>query len=644
MTNFKYLRRFAKKQTSMYALMVLFLIICGGHVKAQQVLLKPIILSQIPLLPTEKQTFWQNLDNLPYKKTLQLVKVGDLPNLQQNGFLSFTIPGLNPTITATAVRVEYTAEKDYIWQAKIAETGYMSIVSKPDGVSGFIQLNNKYFVLYPLYKSYSALFEYNIGAMPNDTCAQLATAAPSAIDYCAEDYQCAPTIDVLVLVTPEARNWIGGNFGDNWLNALSYVITGTETVNFAFANSNIPGRHIRTKYAALNDFTYSTLTGNPQISADINTLVASSTANNLREQYRADLVVMLTNDRYANFAGVTSTLGPSSTQAYSIVEINSLLDPRFTYAHEVGHLFGANHNRSSNVPCVNCGSDAGSCQHGLRFNDANGIERRTTMALLFDADQLAGDQRILNYSNPDVFFGGTATGTADNNNAKIIRNTSCEIANFRSPNYFSAIISGYGWWCTPVPDSQAPNTYTAVVTEPTLGFAGTPPYTYQWRWNTSGIFNVANPSTALGTTQSITINEALACPHFFLRLVVTSSEGISYVTTRKIGTGLCIACGGSGKDDLPEQQTTQTNQTDVWQVIPNPANSNCRLVADNVPNGNYFMQLSNAAGKTIEQRNIPVDDEYLNATLITDQLPNGIYTLTVTGNAITICKKIIITH
>ena len=66
--------------------------------------------------------------------------------------------------------------------------------------------------------------------------------------------------------------------------------------------------------------------------------------------------------------------------------------------------------------------------------------------------------------------------------------------------------------------------------------------------------------------------------------------------------------------------------------------------ADNVANGNYLMQLSNAAGKTIEQRNIIVDDEYLNATLTTDQLPNGIYTLTVIGNATTICKKIIVTH
>lgn len=643
MKNLKHLRRFAQKQTSMYALMVLFLIICGGHVKAQQVLLKPINVSQIPLLPTEKQTFWQNLGNLPYKKTLQLVKVGDLPNLQQNGFLSFTIPGINPTITATAVRVEYADEKDYIWQAKIAETGYMSIVSKPDGVSGFIQLNNKYFVLYPLYKSYSALFEYNIGAMPNDTCAQLATAAPSAIDYCAEDYVCFPTIDVLVLVTPEARNWIGGNFGSNWLNALSYVITGIETVNFAFANSNIPDKHIRTRYAAINDFTYSTQTEIPQISADINTLVASSTANSLRNQYKADLVVMLTNDRYANFAGVTADLGPNSARAYSIVEINALLDPRYTYAHEVGHLFGANHNRSANVPCNNgCGADDGDCQHGWRFNDANGVERRTTMALLPDADQLAGDQRILNYSNPDVLFNGTATGTANDNNAQIIRNSSCAVVGFKPSPEFSATISGYQSWCLPPhPDTEAPNTYSAVVTAATPGFAGTPPYTYQWRWNTSGIFNALDPGTVIGTASTVTIGYPLACPHFFLRLRITGSDGYTYTVTRKITTSLCGEGCPSGKANLSEQQT---NPTDAWQVIPNPANSNCRLVADNVPNGNYFMQLSNAEGKTIEQRNIPVDDEYLNATLITDQLPNGIYTLTVIGNTTTICKKIIITH
>ena len=618
----------------------------------QTVLLKPINVSQVALLPTEKLDFWNRLNALSYKKNLSVVKVGDVPSLQQNGVLTFTIPGIAATITAKAVRVEYEAEKQYIWQGRIDQAGYMSIVSTDDGMSGFIQLNNKYFVLYPLYKSYCALFEYNIAAMPADTCATVSSpptalqSASSSIDYCAENSNtnCLYTVDVLVLITPEARTWIGGTFGNNWLNALAYVINGTETVNLAFVNSDINPR-VRTRYAALNDFAYTDLADPDVVQKDVTTLVNSTTANNLREQYRADLVVMLTNDRYPNVAGATAILNQSGSNAYSIVEINSLLDPRFTYAHEIGHFFRADHNRSSNVPCNNgCGSDDGSCQHGWRFNDTDGIERRTIMALLFNDDQLAGDQRVLHYSNPDISFNGTATGTANNDNAKIIGNTSCEIANFRSPNYFSAIISGYGWWCTPIPESQAPNTYTAVVTEPTIGFSGTPPYTYQWHWNTSGIFTPTNPGILLGTSQSITINEALACPYFFLQLIVTSSEGISYRTTRKIGTGFCIACGGSGKDDLQSQQISQTNLTDTWQIIPNPANSSCRLFADNVPNGNYFIQLSNAAGKTMEQRNIVVDDESLNTTLMTDQLPIGIYTLTVVGNTSTISKKIIITH
>lgn len=186
---------------------IILLSFCLGTIaKAQQtVLLKPINVSQIALLPTEKLDFWNRLDALSYKKNLSVVKVGDVPSLQQNGTLTFTIPGVAATITAKAVRVEYEAEKQYIWQGSIDQAGYMSIVSTADGMSGFIQLNNKYFVLYPLYKSYCALFEYNLSAMPADTCVTgiVPTATlqstSSSIDYCADDYNCHSTIDVLVL-------------------------------------------------------------------------------------------------------------------------------------------------------------------------------------------------------------------------------------------------------------------------------------------------------------------------------------------------------------------------------------------------------------------------------------------------------------
>lgn len=124
-----------------YLLLCSFLLLSfcfGTMAKAQQtVLLKPINVSQIALLPTEKLDFWNRLNASSYKKNLSVAKVDDVPSLQQNGVPTFTIPGLAATITAKAVRVEYEAEKQYIWQGSIDQTGYMSIISTADGISGF---------------------------------------------------------------------------------------------------------------------------------------------------------------------------------------------------------------------------------------------------------------------------------------------------------------------------------------------------------------------------------------------------------------------------------------------------------------------------------------------------------------------------
>ncbi|MBL7785777.1 MAG: zinc-dependent metalloprotease [Chitinophagales bacterium] len=602
-------------------------------------------MSQVSLLPTEKLDFWNRLNALSYKKNLSVVKVGDVPSLQQDGVLTFTIPGIAATITAKAVRVEYEAEKQYIWQGRIDQAGYMSIVSTDDGMSGFIQLNNKYFVLYPLYKSYCALFEYDMAAMPADTCLTSTVpttalqSASSSIDYCAEDDNCSSIIDVLVLVTPEARTWIGGTFGNNWLNALAYVINGAETVNLAFANSDINAR-VRTRYAALNNFIYS---GDTSILSDIFNLKNHTTAKSLRNQYRADLVIMLTDNRYGDVLGIVSEIGPDTynyDDAYGIVTINNLLNPRFTYAHEVGHLFGARHNTNDNCECDG-GDNTDICAHGWRFDDANGIERRTLLARLGNTEQ-----RLLHYSNPDINFNATPTGDADNDNAHMIQNTSCALDGYRSDPSFKATMSGITQWCRPGhPTTEPPITFSAVITPTTPGFPGIPPYSYEWRWNLSGIFNAANPGTLLGTGSSITLNEPLFCPSFFLRLRVTCADGVVSNSTLQINTDLCeVGCGGAGKSS--SSMFESSNKSLSFQIIPNPANTSFSVLNAYLDAGKYQLQLVDAFGKIVDNRSLTIEEPTapMQQHYSTEHLPAGIYYLNWVGNGSSQHQKIIITH
>ena len=583
---------------------------------------------------------------MPNKKSLRLVQVGDVPSLQQNGTLTFTIPGVSQTITAQAIRVVDTGAKDYVWQAKIGEIGYMQIVSKPDGVSGFIQLSNKYFTLFPLYKTYCALFEYDL-SHATETCGSNDVVLPlsetesiQAPDYCYETTTIIPsTVDILVLITPEARQWVGGTFGTNWLNALTYVIGATESINMALVNSDILSKRVRTRYAALEGFPYDSSNDN-RIGKDVQALTTNTAANQLREQYKADVVIMLTNDRYG--ASGIARAGINNNLAYAIVEIQAIMSPFFGFAHEFGHLMGGLHNRSENVPCqLYCeGSDnTDICSHAWRFFDANGMERKTLIGRV-DVDDVDGIT-VPHYSNPDVNFNGTPTGTVDNDNAKIIRNSFTTVANFRSSPQMSAEIVGNGFICI-----GGTNVFQAGVVPPAVGITqGQPPYTYEWRWNTTGIFNPAlgGSSTliASGTTAtSITMNTPPACPTVFLQLRVTGSGGYSYTSaSRLILSGACIACGGSGKDI----QTQSLSEANI-NVYPIPSDEQLYVQATQIDNQEHQIQLCDLQGKIVYSTVIQAFDHQLQLSIPTAHLPQGLYYVRLLNNNAPIIKKIIIHH
>ncbi len=312
-----------------------------------------------------------------------------------------------------------------------------------------------------------------------------------------------------------------------------------------------------------------------------------------------------------------------------------MLDPRFSYAHEVGHLFGARHNRSNNG-----GNDnTGNCEHGWRFDDANGIERRTLLALLGNTGQ-----RLLQYSNPAINSNGTPTGDEDNDNAHMIQNTSCALDGYRSDPGFKATMSGITHWCRPGhPSTDPPITFSAVITPATPGFPGTPPYSYEWRWNLSGIFNAANPGTLLGTGSSITLNEPLFCPSFFLRLRVTCADGVVSNSTLQINTSLCEAsCDGAGKSNSLFEMN---NEKLSFQIIPNPANTSFSASSAYLDAGKYQLQLVDAFGKIVDNRWLTITESTPSQQYYsTEHLPAGIYYLNWVGNGSSQYQKIIITH
>lgn len=130
----------------------------------------------------------------------------------------------------------------------------------------------------------------------------------------------------------------------------------------------------------------------------------------LRDAARADVVVMLTDGKDA--CGVGYINAPAS-YAFAVVGWQCATG-NYSFAHEVGHVLGANHDRD------NASDSPYPYGHGYQFRLDSGERFRTIMSY----DCPGGCTRINTWSNPNITYGGARTGdaaTADNQRVLVQR-------------------------------------------------------------------------------------------------------------------------------------------------------------------------------------------------------------------------------
>ncbi|PHI18536.1 hypothetical protein CEQ90_17455 [Lewinellaceae bacterium SD302] len=570
---------------------------------------------------TQKAAFIQRIANDSFTDQSWVFSVPTLDSIiGSHGSITLELgqPNNNGTGQSSTIDVtfqpfyfEMDQEVDYVWMGKSIDNKHSLMLAGNAGMmSGFVFGETQNWEILPVKSGYSIIRSKDESFNPPAGCGLDSLSATidsieynaNVIDLCEDNTECISTVDILVLVPQDVQQWYGDEFDPTPIGALAaglHLLLGHYTFLFATFESGYENLRIRVSFRAV-DYPYGPFSVIDEVYFTLPQFTAN---NNLRNQYRADMVVLSTTQTFGNeFTFGAANVGelqsdnaweaPCFDCAYAISNINFMSTPRWTLAHEIAHLFSGRHSRDRD--------DFDVCGHGFMFSNEIG-PNRTALATLTNNDQDNGESRALRFSNPDVDFEGFATGTVDDNNALVINNSACLIEDYYASPFLGVQIGNLsGQVLCGLSGNVNSKNLTAEVIQPAFGLPGTPPYTYEWRWNDNGIFNSGNPGVVIGTASSITINTAYDCPSFFVRLKITSSDGESATSTMTINSTLCSDCNGENSSEsatgIEETYFKSVTETQLLKIYPNPAKG--QLIVSGA-NPNDLIEIFNLQGQKI---------------------------------------------
>lgn len=574
-----------------------------------------------------------------------VVAFNEIREVVVNNRISIVLPGDTARYTFVVKDFTQEAPDNYTWYGELKESyGYLFLLRRPEGFIGGIQMPKRYYSIAPLGKEFAFIGrEYHLEtAVVDCDMDEMEGVQMSIPEICDEGFNtCPAVIDVLAIVTDSALAFLQNRFPgvtfdvppfgqiqlQLWPLALEWAYANT---NRALQNSDVPNKRFRFRTHIQN----LPLTPNRNIEADLVAIRDNAIVANLRNQHRADLVVVLTHQSYA--AAGLAFLGPNPAAVHAIVEVRFSNAPRFTLAHEIAHLLGADHNR------VNNGGDnnAQNCAHGWRFIDGDGIERRTIMARsrAIDIDNPTQDveQRSLLFSNPDVQIQGVAAGTPNDNNAQVIRNSGCFVSQYMAQPEWSVYLNAPDFVCRNQLFFQA----CANVVPPGTGFPGVGPYTYEFYLSTD-----FQPEQLIGNTFCVDVTQ-LQGDFLYIRVVIRSSDNqvITLSKVIEVREGSLPPCiiPLRGADSPAQMANYKSSSRTGVSIFPNPTSGIISLSFN--PEAEYYAPVSilvfDHCGRQLKQEIITLTymQQY---DLDLSQYSAGVYFVRVSWRTDSITHKII---
>jgi hypothetical protein len=238
----------------------------------------------------------------------------------------------------------------------------------------------------------------------------------------------ASKIDVMVIYTDDTRAAAGG------VDQIeSEILLAIEETNRAYINSNVTQR-INLVYMAEVNYAE---TGSVQDDVDALRSKTDGILDNihtLRDNHSADIVAMIVESLdYAGGAITMETVTTAHEQyAFPVIK-RTYAAGNYSFAHELGHIMGCQHdcdNNNETVPYIYAHG-----HYNTSPTPATVAKWHTVMSY-----QHSGSGRICYFSNPGITYPpgatdgdvmGTTTGACQADNHQTLNNTALTVANFR---------------------------------------------------------------------------------------------------------------------------------------------------------------------------------------------------------------------
>ncbi|WP_419868691.1 M12 family metallo-peptidase [Chryseobacterium sp. CT-SW4] len=481
-------------------------------------------------------------------KNKQGTQVGDVITLQlfegksYNARISNKTTDRNGTLVITAKLLDYPM-------------GYCLISTTKDNKSLLYveipELNEKYVSRTGTDKNSEILLELDNKATGELPCDELTPPAPKKSSSPVQQITQKGVndhaqIDVMIVYTPAAKAWSDQNEG-GINNTIAGIMSKADLV---LNNSNVT-MDVNLVYSGLVNYVES-----GSSSTDLSRITNTSDGymdqvHQWRDQYSADLVVLLTNVQdTGGLAWLLNTTAGNPAYGFSISRVQQA-SWSYTTIHEMGHNMGMGHHKQQKTQA---GPGLFSYSAGWRW--AGNDSKMYCSVMTYEAASYFNDglasARVPYFSNPSLQYAGYPTGnTTEADGARTLRETKHAVAAYRNscrenfePNeemaaaypinlnteYMAAIgnANDSDWYTFNMDQSEG-----ALIT-----FSNLPPGYTLWFYFSSGYLASSATSNENGVA-TINYNSGLAQGTYYMRLFAHSGKYVepSGCYTVKVETG-----------------------------------------------------------------------------------------------------------